>query len=284
MQLTFLGTAAAEGYPNAFCACSNCETARSRGGRNIRRRSSALIDGQFLIDLGPDLQSASASLAIPLTDIRYAAQTHEHIDHLEPGNFFSRSDMVGIPNTVEMEWLATAGALEQASQMFDGFGPGESFADASVQERFNVRHTAIAPYEERQLGPYRVFAVPANHAKTIQPLLYAIERNGRHLFYATDTTTLPTEVWRALRDRGWQFDVVAMDHTFGTEDRSAGHLNAVEFRRHLDAMREHGLLASDARIYATHLAHHSNPPHDDLVGMVAPHGYDVAWDGLTVEV
>ncbi len=284
MQLTFLGTAAAEGYPNAFCACDHCETARTRGGRNIRRRSSALIDGQFLIDLGPDLQAASASLGIRLTGIRYAAQTHEHIDHLEPGNFFSRSDMVGVPNKVGMEWLATAGALDRVNRTFDGFQPGESFASPAVQERFNVRHTAIAPFEEHQLGPYRVFAVPANHAKNIQPLLYAIERDGRQLFYATDTTTLPAEVWRALAERGWRFDVVAMDHTFGTEDRATGHLNAAAFRRHLDAMREHGLLAGNARIYATHIAHHSNPPHEELVAMVTPHGYGVAWDGLTVEV
>ncbi len=284
VQLTFLGTAAAEGYPNAFCACANCETARTRGGRNIRHRSSALIDGQFLIDLGPDLQSASSALGIPLTGIRYAAQTHEHIDHLEPGNFFSRSDMVGVPNKIEMEWLATAGALDRASRTFDGFQPGESFASAAVQERFNVRHTAIAPYEERQLGPYRIFAVPANHAKNIQPLLYAIERDGRQLFYATDTTTLPAEVWRALAERGWRFHVVVMDHTFGVEDRSTGHLNAAEFRLHLDAMREHGLLAEDARIYATHIAHHSNPPYEELVALTMPYGYDVAWDGLTIEV
>lgn len=284
MQITFLGTAAAEGYPNAFCACDNCETARTRGGRNIRHRSSAIIDGQFLIDLGPDLQAASASLGIPLTGIRYAAQTHEHIDHLDPGNFFSRSDMVGVPNKIQMEWLATAGALDRASRTFDGFPPGESFDSLAVQERFNVHHTPIAPYEERRLGPYRVFAVPANHAKNIQPLLYAIERDGRQLFYATDTTTLPAEVWRALAERGWRFDVVVMDHTFGIEDRSTGHLNATEFRRHLDAMREHELLAADARVYATHIAHHSNPPHEQLVAMVTPHGYDVAWDGLTVEV
>jgi phosphoribosyl 1,2-cyclic phosphate phosphodiesterase len=284
VQLTFLGTAAAEGYPNAFCACDNCESARARGGRNIRRRSSALIDRQFLIDLGPDLQSASASLGIPLTGIRYAAQTHEHIDHLEPGNFFSRSDLVGLPNKVPMEWLATVGALDRASRTFDGFQPGQSFADAAVQERFNVRHTPISPYEERQLGPYRVFAVPANHATNIVPLLYAIERDGRQLFYATDTTTLPSEVWEALRERNWRFDVVAMDHTFGTTDRSSGHLNATEFRRHLAAMRELGLLAEDVRVYATHLAHHSNPPHEELVVLTTPHGYDVAWDGLTVDV
>lgn len=284
MQLTFLGTAAAEGYPNAFCACANCETARTRGGRSIRRRSSALIDGHLLIDLGPDLQAASWSLGIPLTGVRYGLQTHEHSDHLDPGNFFARSDMVGVPNKVMLEWVATAGALDRANRVSDSFAPGAGFEDPGISRRFNVTPRLATTWEELRLGPYRVLAVPANHATYIQPLLYAIERDGRQLFYASDTTTLPVEVWQTLAERGWWFNVVVMDHTFGVEDHSTGHLNATEFRRHLDVMREHGLLADDARIYATHIAHHSNPPHEALVALTTPNGYDVAWDGLTVEI
>jgi phosphoribosyl 1,2-cyclic phosphate phosphodiesterase len=44
MRLTFLGTSAAEAYPNAFCGCSNCERARALGGPNLRKRSCALIE------------------------------------------------------------------------------------------------------------------------------------------------------------------------------------------------------------------------------------------------
>ena len=49
-------------------------------------------------------------------------------------------------------------------------------------------------------------------------------------------------------------------------------------------LRAEHLLADDARLFAHHLAHHSNPPHDELVGFAAAHGYEVAWDGLVVEV
>jgi len=49
-------------------------------------------------------------------------------------------------------------------------------------------------------------------------------------------------------------------------------------------MRDQHLLAEDARIFATHIAHHSNPPHPDLVAIAAAHGYDVAYDGLTLVV
>ena len=59
MILTFLGTAAAEGYPNPFCRCKNCERSRVLGGPSLRKRSSALINDDLLIDLGPDLVAAS---------------------------------------------------------------------------------------------------------------------------------------------------------------------------------------------------------------------------------
>ena len=54
MRITFLGTAASEGFPNAFCHCENCEGARALGGPSLRKRSSALINSDLLIDIGPD--------------------------------------------------------------------------------------------------------------------------------------------------------------------------------------------------------------------------------------
>ncbi len=285
MRLTFLGTAAAEAYPNAFCGCGNCETSRARGGRHIRRRSAALLDDQLVIDHGPDLQWASSALGIPLTGLRYGLQTHEHADHLDPLNFFSRSERVGVPNGIVMEWVATTGAAERVATVFGKAAlSGRNFTDPEIQAAFNVRHRPIAPWDEIGVGPYRIIAIPAVHDPTISPLIYGIERDGRRLLYATDTTTMPDETWDGVAERGWRFDVVAMDHTFGITDRATSHLNGSGFQGHLDAMRQRDLLAADARVYATHIAHHSNPPHDELVELCAGWGYDVAWDGLVVEV
>ena len=54
MQLKFLGTAAAEGWPAIFCQCEACKTARQRGGRNIRTRSQSIVDRKLLIDMPAD--------------------------------------------------------------------------------------------------------------------------------------------------------------------------------------------------------------------------------------
>ena len=50
MRLTYLGTAAAEGFPAIFCNCEYCNEARRLGGKNIRTRSQALVNDDLLID------------------------------------------------------------------------------------------------------------------------------------------------------------------------------------------------------------------------------------------
>ena len=58
MEFRFLGTAAAEGWPAMFCECEACREAERRGGRNIRRRSGAMLGDEILIDCPPDLYAA----------------------------------------------------------------------------------------------------------------------------------------------------------------------------------------------------------------------------------
>lgn len=93
MELTFLGTAASEGYPVACCGCANCERARALGGPNLRHRAAALIDGTLLLDLGPDVMAASLALGVPLTNVRSCLLTHEHADHFDGSNLRSRSPL-----------------------------------------------------------------------------------------------------------------------------------------------------------------------------------------------
>jgi hypothetical protein len=61
-------------------------------------------------------------------------------------------------------------------------------------------------------------------------------------------------------------------------------MNQTQFVEQLTHMRASGLLADDARVYAHHLAHHSNPLPDALEAEAAVLGYQVTYDGLTVEV
>lgn len=285
MELTFLGTAASEGYPDAFCGCANCERARALGGPSLRKRSAALADGTLLLDLGPDVMAAALMHGLSLAAVRWCLLTHEHADHLDASHFFARSPLCGVVDAPCLEFFATAGALRKAAGALDRRMPADGLLDPAVQDRFNLRARPVAPGDAFDAGPYRVTAVPAaHHPEAIVPLLYAIERDARALFYATDTGPLPDEAWSVLRDWGGRFNAVVLDHTFGLEGRSTGHLNADQFVETVDRLREEGRLADGCRVFAHHLGHHSNPDHDALVAYAARRGYEVAYDGLTVPV
>ena len=45
MELQYLGTAAAEGWPALFCDCRICRHARETGGKELRTRTQSLVDG-----------------------------------------------------------------------------------------------------------------------------------------------------------------------------------------------------------------------------------------------
>ncbi len=191
MKLVFLGTAASEGYPNAFCDCENCAQARELGGRSLRKRCSVLIDNELLIDLSPDVMAAAQVLGLSLGKLRYGLQTHEHSDHLDPSHFGSRSPMCGV-HAPRLEYYASQGALDHiARSLGHGRLPAAGLADPEVADRLNVNVHPIAPCQSLTIGPYQVSTVPASHAPGMVPMLFAIERDGRHLFYGMDTGPIP---------------------------------------------------------------------------------------------
>ena len=279
MRIRFLGTAAADGYPNPFCSCDNCRQARAAGGPSLRRRSAVLINDDLLIDLGPDVIAATQAHGIALTALRYCLQTHEHEDHLHPALFLAHSPATGVPAAPRLHFYAAEAVLAQIRQAPSKAGTRIA---AGLSETLNLTFHAIAPLQPFIVGSYRVTALRAAHDSALDPLLYLIEQDGRALLYATDTGPLPDVTWEALRRWGGRLDLVIMDHTFGLARPTPRHLNSEQFLVQVARLREEKLLAPDVRIYAHHLAHHSNPPHEALVRHAAARGYLVAYDGLQI--
>ncbi|MDQ2787182.1 MAG: MBL fold metallo-hydrolase [Chloroflexota bacterium] len=284
MHATFLGTAASEGYPDAFCACANCEQARALGGPSLRKRSSVLINDDLLIDLGPDLMAAAQMHGVPLANLRYCLQTHEHTDHLDPSHFLSRSQFSGVRDAPHLHFYATQGAIDSALRSVRTHQPVDALITSGKSETLNLSVHAIEPFQTFAVGPYRVSSVRAAHGQAIVAVLYVIERGGRSLFYGTDTGPLPETTWAVLRAGRHRFNVVVLDHTFGLKEQASGHLNREQFLEQIARMRDEGLLADNARIFAHHLAHHSNPVHPELVAIAGQDGYEIPYDGLTVAI
>ncbi len=286
MHLTFLGTSAAEGFPDPFCVCQNCEAAREEGGRSLRLHSAALVNDDLLIDLGPDLIAASMHHRLRLNAIPYALQTHPHNDHLDAVTLFARYEMCQVRGNLPLHLHCSVAAVDRIDDAFANIlGPGTTFRDPHVQQRFSLQITEVEPWQDFTVGPYRVQSVPANHAPGLAAMLYAIEdtRSGEQLFYGTDTGSLPPSTWHRLAALGWSFNLLVLDHTFGLGERSDGHMNQSQFLAEVAAARAAGVISDTTRIIATHIAHHGNPAHGELSRLAAEHGYEVAFDGWTVD-
>ena len=282
MQLTFLGTAAAESYPDAFCDCANCRRARELGGPSLRLRTAALVNDDLLIDLGPDVMSASFRFGRPLTRVRWCLQTHAHADHFDPSHLLSRSPGYGVPNAPCLHLYASAATLDYAARLLANDCAPRGLLDPETGRFLNLELHAVRAFQEFSAGPYRVLALPATHDPTVEPLVYAVRSGDGCLFYGLDTGVLREEVWTALRGHGLRFNVVVLDHVYGESGSGSDHLSAPQFRQHVARMREEGLLAPGCRVIGAHFSHAGNPPHPELAALAAAHGYEAAYDGMTV--
>jgi phosphoribosyl 1,2-cyclic phosphate phosphodiesterase len=284
MCITFLGTAAANAFPEAFCSCRNCQQARKFGGASLRKRSAALINDDLLIDLGPDIMAASQAHRCALTNVRYCLQTHPHADHLDLSHLLSRSPDYGTIGAPCLNFYASPETLQRAAQTFERDLEGYSLLSPEAEERLNLTIHPVEPLTPFTVGRYRVTAFPANHAPSMGAMLYAVEADGRTVFYGTDTAALPESTWQAFHTCHMRFDVVILDHTYGPNQAGDDHLSARQVQEHVLRMRNEGLLKPNGRPFATHIAHEGNPAHPELVEIAAQHGYEVAYDGLVVEI
>ncbi|HUW10426.1 MAG TPA: MBL fold metallo-hydrolase, partial [Anaerolineae bacterium] len=215
MIVTFLGTSAANAFPEAFCGCDNCERARMLGGPSLRKRSALLINDDLLIDLGPDILTSAFTHGRPLTRVQHCLQTHAHADHLDPSHLFSRSPEYGVVGAPRLHVYASAASLLRAAQALSRDCRPAGLLDAETGDRLNLEIHQVEAGQSFMAGGYRITAFAANHDPSVEPLLYAVEGDGRSVFYGADTATLPEETWQAFHHHGLHFDLVVLDHTYG---------------------------------------------------------------------
>ena len=281
MKITFLGTGAASAYPLPFCQCAYCRTAREQKGKNLRRRSSVLINSDLLIDLGPDVFPSACAYGIDLTKVRFLLQTHAHSDHFDPGHLITRIPEYAGQGISRLNLAASRETLRKMGRRLCGEEPGVDLFDPKWKEKLNLAVFPVSAGESIQLGTYHVTALDACHDESEQALIYAVRQGGRELLYATDLCRLEAASWEILI--GFSFDYVILDQTYGPGTTGGGHLNADQVVEIIAEMRSQGILKPNGESYATHLSHEGNPPHNELARFAASRGYQIAYDGLVLE-
>jgi adenosylcobinamide kinase/adenosylcobinamide-phosphate guanylyltransferase len=260
VNLTVLGTGAADGWPNPHCGCASCTAARAAG--ELRGQTAALLDGVMLLDCGPEAPQAAHRAGLDLTRLRHVLLTHAHPDHCAPAFLLFRSWVRNTP----LDVLGPADAVEPARMWVAPDAP--------------VRFVVVRPGERRRLGEYDVRVLAARHGDAGSAVLYDVSGPGGRLLYATDTGPLPPETVAAVRDAA--FDVVLLEETFGDHTaHGTDHLDLERFPRELGRLREAGAVTDDTDVVAVHLSHR-NPPTAELDRRLAEWGARVVADGTTL--
>jgi phosphoribosyl 1,2-cyclic phosphate phosphodiesterase len=181
-----------------------------------------------------------------------------------------------------MQFYASHGTLRVAAKQLERDCHPGGLLSREAGELLNLEIHEVEALRPVTVGPYRVTPFTANHDPGVEPLLYAVQTRDCSLFYGTDTATLAEDVWQGLCRCRLQFDIVILDHTYGPGEQGSDHLSASQFVEHVVRMRQEGLLATGARVLATHIAHEGNPVHPELASFASRHGYEVAYDGMEV--
>ncbi|MCA0143664.1 MBL fold metallo-hydrolase [Blastococcus sp. LR1] len=256
MRVTLLGTGSADGWPNPWCDCHSCSDARRRG--QLRRPTSALVDGVLLLDLSP----APPPVEVSLTGVRTVLVTHDHPDHCAPLVLLAR------------QWVRRDEPLTVAgpSPVLDAVRPWLAPDDP-------VDLVALGPGDRLERHGYSVRALAAAHE--VPTVLFDVTGpDGGRLLYATDTGPLPPETVEATDGAG--YDVVLLEQTFGDHlTHGTGHLDLATFPEQLERLRAVGAVTATTDVVAVHLSHH-NPPSPLLAPRLAAHGARAVDDGTTV--
>ena len=269
MKLTFLGTAAAEGFPAVFCNCEFCREARREGGKSIRTRSQALVNSDLLIDLPADTYYHFLNNGIVADGIKYLLITHPHSDHF-------------YPDELEMRQPPFAHAMKSPRLTLVCAEKTAKLIKVNAQ---TVDPCIIREYETVVLGDYEITALPARHMRAGDtPYIYII-KGEKTLLYAHDTGYLLDGVFEYIGKNGIRLDMISLDCTNVTLTigDDGGHMGLENNVRVLERLRSIGAVTENTVAYVNHFSHNGNPLHSRLVPIAKELGFEVSYDGLTVE-
>ena len=269
MKLTYLGTAAAEGFPALFCNCEHCNEARRLGGKNVRTRSQSMINGDMLIDFPPDTYHHILQNGIRGDQIKYLLITHVHPDHFYIRDFYIRGGAYARNMTVPVLQV---------------------FCPSTVYNAFeniprNVEITTLTAYQTVEIGEYKVTPLPARHAYGTEAFIYIIQ-SDKTLLYGHDTGYFHDEVFSYIEEQGIVFDMVSLDCTnvdIPIADDGA-HMGFDNIGRVLERLSNIGAINSSTIRYVNHFSHNGRPIHNVMEERAAELGCLVSYDGCEVNI
>ncbi len=273
MRIQYWGTAAAEAYPAMFCTCEACRRAREQGGKNIRTRTSALIDQSVMIDFSPDTNYNRLRYGYDMSRLQALCITHAHSDHLSAAELVMHAPYPycrGNGGTLRFFCGEDGEKQIQEHSASDGFDPA-------------LQVTIWKPYQkERVTDTLDVTPLPAKHDPTHACYILLLESQGKGFLYGHDTAFPEEDVFEFLKGR--RLDGISLDCNNGARPSGRTHMGLEDAARFAARLEESGCLRKGAVRVINHFSHACGLLHGELEQCAAPRGFSVAWDGMEIDV
>lgn len=283
MEITFLGSGAAEGIPALFCECKLCRQARER--KIHRTRSQLLVNSDLLIEFPPDSYYRALDLGVNLAKIENVLITHSHTNSFYSEDFFMRgmlssfgltvSTVVLHGNSVVCDILERNNCAKQKSAYvrkaqgrFNGYG---IFGQSSEY----VMHRA---YDTFTAGKYTVTALPTEHMRDEECFIYLVSDGEKTILYAADSEYFSAELLGYLAGKQLVLDALILDGTYGLADCVDDHMNFFANDRLRKELIRLGVVGDKTKCFITHVFHGAAKDLDALDKAV-PEGFTLPVDG-----
>ncbi len=282
MDITIMGSAAAEAVPSLWCNCECCKTAIKNGGKDIRCRTAYLIDDDTCVDCGPDIFTQSVRYGMKWEKLDRLLITHPHSDHCDAiemswrrkgfANFVRPLEMVGSPKVKDMIKNVLIGNEEMNGNLFE--------------ETLHIHFVEAQPGAPIQSGDMEILPLRANHGawKEAACLNYIIRRGNHALLIANDTGFWSEETWQIAAGANVELAIIDCTCALAYPDSVDGHMGAniaVKFR---DRLLQDKVLAPNGRAIVNHFSHNGNSIHELLEAFFVPKGIQVGYDGMRIQL
>lgn len=267
MNIRLLGSAASEGFPAVFCRCEHCQRAKELGGKNIRTRTSALIDDNLKIDFPPDTFMHLLRDGDTISGFEHLIVTHTHHDHFYPDDIRMRTPIFAKNYGNVLNIYGNDRVVQLCQETL-----GKQI------EHFNI--VPLQSFATYEVGDKLITPLPADHKPDEDSFIYLIEKDGKTCLYGHDSGVFPPETFNWLAKH--VIDVAILDCTNGLIDEKTNHMNIEAIKEMKTRFTELGMLHENSKVVATHFSHNSGLLHNDLELLLLPFGIDVAYDGMEI--
>lgn len=271
MEIKLLGTGSAEGWPGIFCPCDVCKRSRVVRGKNLRTRTSALIDGVVKIDLPPDTLQHIHTQNLDMTKVELLLFTHAHDDHLAVAELQYNSWMFVPEGMVKpLTILGSSSVIEKIENSVD-------LVEVPLQLH------CMDAWQEAHCRDWSITPILPHHDPSQVCFNLLVSHKGKTLLYATDTGRYDEPTWQFLH--GKKIDGAVIECSKGPKEGGyEGHLSINDVIDMRETLIDIGTLAPDAPVVTTHLCHLGGLMHEEMEALFRPHGIQVGFDGMAFEV